>query len=106
MFIPLAPASIQGKVAIIFQLTFGVWMTCHLTNILNSAATVTVTPLIKACSFSYTLYVLHFPILLFGYGVLETAAGVSYISAFGSLAIAIGISALIGPRLERIKIIN
>jgi peptidoglycan/LPS O-acetylase OafA/YrhL len=47
-------------------------------------------------SFSYTLYLTHFPILLFCYG-----AGVPMLMA---AAIAFGFAALVGPRLERVRV--
>ena len=106
ILIPMVPTFYLGKVAMTFQLAFGIWIVSHINNTLNSSAPFSIWPLVYSSKFSYTLYVLHFPILLFCYGVLENHDGVSGISAWGSLGLAIAISALVGPKLEKFKIIK
>jgi peptidoglycan/LPS O-acetylase OafA/YrhL len=106
ILIPIVPAFYQGKVSMLFQLSFGIWIVNHINNTLNSNHPFSIKPLVYSSKFAYTLYVLHFPILLFCYGTMENHDGVSGMSAWGSLGLAIAISALVGPKLEKFKIIS
>ncbi|MDH4395557.1 MAG: acyltransferase family protein [Limnobacter sp.] len=106
VLIPLMPSLYAGKLAMGFQLAFGIWMINHINNTLHKSTPSYIWLLVYSSKFSYTLYVLHFPLLLFSYGVLENTDGVASVSAWGSLGLTIAISALIGWKLETIKLIT
>jgi len=77
-----------------FELAFGLFFALHVANVLRRPAP-HVPFLPKTASFGYTLYVIHFPIMLF-------AAGCGF-PALPSAFVAVGCAALVGPRLEALK---
>lgn len=93
----LAPDSLVGKASILFRLAFGFWMVFHMAHMLNQVSVPEIRLLAWSGSFSYSLYVFHFPILLFSYGIYE-GAGLLVLSFI------LGFSALIGPSLEKLRI--
>lgn len=93
----MVPDSLLGKVSLLFRLAFGCWMVLHMAYILNRVNTPVIRLLAWSGSFSYTLYVFHFPILLFFYGLYE---GGGFL-VFGFVLV---LSALIGPFLEKLRL--
>lgn len=92
----LAPASASRLTLLAFELAFGVWMLSHMLRVLRGAApTVPVLP--RAAPFSYTLYVTHFPIMLFlsGCGAPLPVA----------LSAALLFAAVVGTSLERMTLL-
>lgn len=87
---------IAGKAALGFELSFGVWMLWHMNNIIRTAPPFIFRPLAATGSFSYSLYVFHFPILLFSYGVSEATPWIGF-------SLAVGISALAGGYIEKFR---
>jgi len=93
----IVPNALVGKITTIFHFAFGCWMVWHMANILNRTAVPEINFLVWAGTYSYTIYVFHFPILLFSYGIFEEAG-------FLGLAFVMIFCALIGPPLERFKL--
>lgn len=93
----VVPANLVGKARVIFELSFGLWMILHIALMLLQQSAPRITVLVWSGSFSYTLYVIHFPILLFWYGVNESGGIVA-------VMIVITLAALIGPSLEKARL--
>ena len=81
---------------LLFDVSFGLWFAVHLAARLDRAPRIPLLP--QAAGFSYTLYVTHFPLLLFTYG-----AG---ISPFAAVPMAFALAWIAGPRLERLQVIR
>lgn len=79
----------------VWEVSAGIGFAAHLANLSKAPPRTWISP---SAEWSYTLYVIHFPLLLFAYGVV----GVNWIVPLAVLLIA----ALIGPRIEGIKIIR
>lgn len=90
----LIPDAMLGRFNRFSELIFGAYMCYHMARILKQDTLPTTQLLVWSGKFSYTLYVFHFPILLFSYGISET-------SAILAVATSLLISATIGPSLER-----
>ena len=82
-----------------FDLAFGVAFAMHLLRILEAAALPCNRALRHSASYSYTLYVTHFPLLLFAYGALHERTWLMLPVGLAILALCIAI----GPRVERVK---
>lgn len=65
-----SPAQINMKVVAIYNLSIGLSFSCFLLLLLQGRARSTVV-LSGTSAFSYTLYVIHFPVLIFLYGALQ-----------------------------------
>lgn len=93
----VVPDNLAGEARIIFELVFGGWVIYHMALKLQKQGTPRVPILLLSSRFSYTLYVIHFPIFLFLYGANESGGVIA-------LIFTISIAALIGPSLERVRI--
>jgi peptidoglycan/LPS O-acetylase OafA/YrhL len=78
-----------------WEVSVGVAFAAHLANLPEQPPRTWIYP---SAAWSYTLYVVHFPLLLFAYGVI----GVNWLVPFAVL----GLAALIGPHIEKIKIVR
>lgn len=78
-----------------WEVSAGVGFATHLANLPKDPWMTWIHP---TAAWSYTLYVIHFPLLLFAYGVI----GVNWLMPFAIL----GLAALIGPHIEKIKLIQ
>lgn len=81
-------------IALGWQVAVGVGFAAHLANLPDRPPNLLIQ---RSASFSYTLYVVHFPLLLFAYGSI----GVNWFVPFAILIFA----AVVGPPIERIKLI-
>jgi len=97
LMVLLVSDSWAGKTRTLFKLVFGAWMVLHMISILSKDKVREIRLLVWAGSFSYSIYVLHFPIMLFFYGLSEQ-------SGWLSLGFVIIVVALVGPALEKFKI--
>lgn len=99
--VQLVPEELVYFATLGFQVLFGVWFIIHMASVL-ATANAPQAPLIGAtAAYSYTLYVIHFPLLLLAYGIKESV----WAAPFAGLAI-LGLAALTGPRIEGIKLIE
>ena len=57
--------------------------------------------MVAAAAYSYTLYVIHFPLTLLAYGIDESP----WFAVIAGIAI-LGFAALVGPRIESISILS
>ncbi|HEO1771842.1 acyltransferase family protein [Acinetobacter baumannii] len=99
----------HSLILIVFQICFGLIFCSYLTKILSGRNTFP--PFFKnSAKYSYTLYIIHFPIFLFIFGVFETKIVNSLITALIialiSSALLIFISKLLAQKIERIKLIH
>lgn len=69
LFIFVAPSIMLTKVGVIFQYIFGIWYIFHMILVLVRDDNNAWVPLVFAGKFSYTLYISHFPLILFFYGI-------------------------------------
>lgn len=90
------PETMLSRAGLISMLLFGVWMVWHMAYVLGRDNVPQIRWLAWSASFSYTLYITHFPILLFIYGISENAA-------LPALVVVLLLSALIGPRVEALR---
>lgn len=97
ILIAFAPPRFTGKIALLFQLSFGVWMVFHMIRALARPVLPEWRPLVLSGTFSYSLYVLHFPIMLFLYGISTTLA-------FPSLFVVLAICMAIGKPIESLRL--
>lgn len=89
-----APQAWASSASFGFRLAFGGWMVWHMAYALGRP-TLPISPmLVRTGHFSYTLYVIHFPLLLF-------ADGISARSGWVALPATIACAAAIGLPLER-----
>jgi peptidoglycan/LPS O-acetylase OafA/YrhL len=94
---------------LLFRLSVGFYTTLFLYEILNNKLKF-ITFFRSSSKYSYTLYIIHFPIFLFSYGVFENLIkeNISY-SLFLSLLLSlfvIFLSKIIASKLENIKILD
>jgi peptidoglycan/LPS O-acetylase OafA/YrhL len=92
------PHAFIGKASFAFQILFGFWMILHIIFILRKNDFIKIEILIWSGTFSYSLYVFHFPIMLFFYGV---STRLSF--AMASFIVALLFSAFIGSRIEKMR---
>ncbi|KQX19274.1 MULTISPECIES: acyltransferase family protein [unclassified Sphingomonas] len=83
---------------LIFEFAFGAWFIVHMGRALLSRKLPRWRALERAAGYSYTLYVIHFPLLLLAYGTWESPWG----APFAGLAI-LALAGAIGPRIEAVK---
>lgn len=77
-----------------WEVSAGIAFAAHLANLPEDPPLTWIHP---TATWSYTLYVIHFPLLLFAYGTI----GVNWLVPFAIVAVA----AVVGPRIEKIKLI-
>ncbi len=93
-----APPQLAGKATLLFEFGFGAWFVHHMAMVLQRGDPPVSKLVARSADFSYSLYVVHFPILLFAYGIDERP-WVSIPAAVAALLVAI----LIGGPIERWK---
>lgn len=91
----LVPSALSGKLSAAFRIAFGIWMIAHIIYILNRKMVPKLPFLTWLGGFSYSLYVFHFPIFLFAYGISDSA-----ISALVAFLCAFLFSATVGRWIE------
>ena len=94
-----APAAWLGRIALMFHLACGAWFLWHATAALQRPSLPSVPWLQRSAGFSYTLYVVHFPMLLFAYGIRPSLAT----GALAALVVLV-FAAVAGPPVERIAL--
>ncbi|NCP18224.1 MAG: acyltransferase [Erythrobacter sp.] len=82
----------------LFQVLFSVWFTIHMAETLQSKRLFHSRSIVATASFSYSLYVVHFPMLLLFYGIDEA----SYMAVIAVLSILV-FAAVVGKWVETIK---
>ena len=82
----------------LFQVLFSVWFTIHMAETLQSKRLFHSRSIVARASFSYSLYVVHFPMLLLFYGIDEA----SYMAVIAVLSILV-FAAVVGKWVETIK---
>jgi len=95
------PDSFEGKAILLFGFSFGGWFTVHLVRVLTGGRIIQIAILRSTAPFSYSLYIIHFPLLLFCYGISE-AMWVAPLA----VSVVIGVAAVFGPRIEAIRLIG
>lgn len=90
-------AKTTGAIIVLWQVVVGFAFAGHLLWILKRVPP-DPGPIARSADWSYTLYLIHYPILLFAYGM-----GVPVLPSAITVLI---LAALIGPRIERIKILE
>jgi len=94
---PVLMLGVTGSSIVLWQLCAGTAFAGHLVWILNRVPA-NPGPIARSACWSYTLYLIHYPLLLFAYGMglpmLPSACGILLFAA------------LIGPKLERIRIVG
>jgi peptidoglycan/LPS O-acetylase OafA/YrhL len=94
----LCPEGIVFWVTRLFQVLFSVWFTIHMVRTLSADRLPFSRTIAGTAGFSYTLYVVHFPMLLVAYGISE-ARWTAPVAALAILAFA----AVAGRRIEGFK---
>lgn len=90
----VAPENYVGYLTLIFEVLFGVCFVGHIARVLDGDP-IRIPLLSYTAKFSYTLYVTHFPLLLFGYGMGQSWAA--------SAIVALAFAAFIGTYLEKLR---
>jgi peptidoglycan/LPS O-acetylase OafA/YrhL len=99
----VTPTSRYGMT--LFELAFGTWFALHLARVLQSAPNnLSVRTLAVTARFSYTLYLTHFPVLLFIFGALDDRTGVGALIAVPGAIFALTLAAIVG-RVERVVLL-
>jgi peptidoglycan/LPS O-acetylase OafA/YrhL len=91
----------------LFELSFGAWFALHLARVLSASATHNKRPvqlLARTAGFSYTLYLIHFPLFLFIFGTLVDGRGTSAYIALPAIVAVLALAAIVG-RIERVVVI-
>lgn len=96
----LSPPNLVFWATRLFQVLFCAWFILHMANALNEEKLVSFKSIVATAGFSYTLYVIHFPMLLVAYGISEA----KFAAPIAALVILL-FAALVGRRLEAIKLI-
>jgi peptidoglycan/LPS O-acetylase OafA/YrhL len=99
---PIVTRHEAGLLWTLFRVVFGVAIVVHLSQVLRTSGAPRIPVLPRSAAYSYTLYVIHYPILLFAYGVLER---VHPIALAGVGVAVLAFAAVIGPRLEQLRIL-
>lgn len=108
-----APLPIAGLVAVVaapdglvywatlaFQLLFSVWFASHMAHALTARRLPRAPILADSAGYSYTLYIIHFPLLLLAYGINEA----KWMAPIAGAAILL-IAWAVGPKVEAIKLV-
>lgn len=101
-----SPKQINGKLIVMYNLFFGVSASAIFFKLVNGS--IKIRPILSGSSeFSYTLYVIHFPILLFIYGAtqnftIESIAN-SYIVAVVAAFFCIALAVIAARRVEKAR---
>ena len=100
---------VQNYSLILYKLSLGLLTACFIYSILRNKANFP-TKFKSASSYSYTLYIIHFPILLFIFGIFQlkienNAALMTTVYAI-SCAIIIYISKISARKVENMKLIK
>lgn len=69
--IMLSPPNLVFWATRLFQVLFCAWFILHMAQALNEERLVSIKSIVATAGFSYTLYVVHFPMLLVAYGISE-----------------------------------
>ncbi|WP_380873307.1 hypothetical protein ACFB49_40730 [Sphingomonas sp. DBB INV C78] len=103
------PAEINALYIVIFNLLFGLAAACALHLLLIGAWSVSSRPR-HAANFSYTLYVTHFPIMLFIYGAaqvqIHSSVSISIAAALIAIASCLGVAIISAPLIETRRPLN
>ncbi len=93
----VAPPSQLELLAKLFYLSCGAWFVCHLAYAVQCPTLRQLHGLSRSAAFSYTLYVIHFPLLLFAHGISS-----SLLMGVGAMLLVLLMAAIVGLPLERI----
>jgi peptidoglycan/LPS O-acetylase OafA/YrhL len=93
----VAPPWLLGELSMLFHLSCGAWFAWHMAHALQRDTHLQFPWLQRSAGFSYTLYVIHFPLLLFAYGISP-----SPLMGVAAAIIVLALAAVIGPGLERL----
>ena len=87
---------------LIWRLTAGLWFVAHMSYVLGRSRTVAPSKLSSTARFSYTLYVTHWPILLFAFAVFRGSPIAGVLTTVGIVLLAV----TVGARIERWRPLN
>jgi len=89
--------TMRGSIALWWQVAVGLAFVAHLISVLRRVPP-DPGPMARSADWSYTLYVMHYPLLLFAYGT-----GLPMLPSASAVLILV---VVIGRRIEQIKIIK
>jgi peptidoglycan/LPS O-acetylase OafA/YrhL len=102
-YLLVTPTSRYGMT--LFEIAFGAWFALHLARVLqDTPENLPVRTLAKTARFSYTLYLTHFPVLLFIFGALADRRDTGALIAVPAAICALAIATIVG-KVERVALI-
>lgn len=101
-----APSQINMKVIVLYNFFFGIATAALFFMLVNGL--IKIRPILRgSAEFSYTLYVIHFPILLFIYGTTQTwtlgSVANSCVVAVGSAALCVALASVAARSVEKAR---